>query len=131
MEKLTLELRDWGTFNQIGKGYAFNQDGKFYSVLETKVGSYRGNHVHPHNQYTLLLSGKARYILLKDGEYNEIRLSPGKVAKVENGIPHILIVDEDITTFEWWDGDFIAELCKDEFKEYTRGKVGPEHFTLQ
>jgi hypothetical protein len=56
-------------------------------------------------------------------------LTPGEVAKVDHGIPHILIVDEDITTFEWWDGDFIAELCKDEFKDYTKGRVGPEHYT--
>lgn len=128
-KKLKLELKDWGTFDQIGKGYAFNQDGKFYSILETKVGSYRGNHIHPHNQYTLLLSGKARYILILNGVYEEKPLTPGEVAKVDQGIPHILIVDEDITAFEWWDGDFIAELCKDEFKDYTKGRVGPEHYT--
>ncbi len=40
-----------------------------------------------------------------------------------------MIVDEDITTFEWWEGDFIAELCNDKFKDYTRGRVGPEHYT--
>ena len=94
------------------------------------MGSYRGNHIHPNNQYTLLLSGKARYILIQNGEYREIPLTPGKVARVDQGIPHILIVDEDITTFEWWDGDFIAKPCENEFKVYTRGRVGPEHYTL-
>jgi oxalate decarboxylase/phosphoglucose isomerase-like protein (cupin superfamily) len=128
VEKLSLKLRDWGTFDRIGKGYAFNRDGKFYSILETKVGSYRGNHIHPHNQYTLLLSGKARYILFLNGEYKEVQLTPGEVIKVDSGIPHILIVDEDITTFEWWEGDFNAVPCDDVFGNYTEGCVGPEHY---
>jgi oxalate decarboxylase/phosphoglucose isomerase-like protein (cupin superfamily) len=94
------------------------------------VGSYRGNHIHPHNQYTLLISGKAKYVLFQKGEYQEVSLKLGEVFKVDSGIPHILIVDENITTFEWWEGDFIADLCGEEFKAYTEGKVGPEHFDL-
>ncbi len=126
--KLSLNLKDWGTFEGIGKGYAFKQDEKFFSLLETKVGSYRGNHVHPNTQYTLLLSGKARYVLLEDGEYREIPLRIGEVTEVEPEVPHIMVVEEDITTFEWWDGDFIAEACGDEFKQYAQGCIGPEHF---
>jgi len=52
----------------------------------------------------------------------------GEVATVEAGVPHIMVVDKDITTFEWWDGDFVAELCRGEFEKYVEGRVGPEHF---
>lgn len=125
---LSLDLKEWGTFEGIGEGYAFKRDGKFYSVLETKVGSYRGNHIHPSTQYTLLLSGKADYVLIEDGVEKTISLKVGEVTSVEAGIPHIMVVHEDITTFEWWDGDFIAELAGDEFKKYTTGTIGPECF---
>jgi hypothetical protein len=57
-----------------------------------------------------------------------IPLKIGEVTSVEAGIPHILVVHEDITTFEWWDGNFIAESCGDEFKKYTRDNIGPECF---
>jgi hypothetical protein len=50
------------------------------------------------------------------------------VAVVEAGVPHVMVVEEDITTFEWWDGGFVADLCSGEFSEQTRGKVGPEHY---
>ena len=125
---LSLNLKEWGTFEGIGEGYAFVRDGKFHSVLETKVGSYRGNHIHPNKQYTLLLSGKADYILSVDGVETTIPLKIGEVTSVDAGVPHIMVVHDDITTFEWWDGDFISELCGDEFKEYTEGNIGPEHF---
>lgn len=125
---LNLQLDDWGTFEGIGKGYAFTKEGRFYSVLETKVGSYRGNHIHPNKQYTILLSGKADYILVEDGVEKTIQLKQGVTTSVDPGIPHIMVVHEDITTFEWWDGDFIAELCGDEFTKYTEGCIGPEDF---
>ncbi len=125
---INLKLEDWGTFEDIGKGYAFTKEGRFYSVLETKVGSYRGNHIHPNKQYTLLLSGKADYVVNVNGVEKRVALEQGKISTVEAGIPHIMIVHEDITTFEWWDGDFIAEPCGDLFAEYTRDCVGPEDF---
>lgn len=125
---LNLNLDDWGTFEGIGKGYAFTKEGRFYSVLETKVGSYRGNHIHPNKQYTLLLSGKADYVLVEDGVEKTIPLVRGEIATVDSGIPHIMVVHEDITTFEWWDGDFIAEACGDEFTKYTQTCIGPEDF---
>ena len=128
MNKISLKLDDWGTFEGIGKGYSFTRDGKFFSVLETKVGSYRGNHIHPHKQYTLLLSGRADYVVLEDGIEKIIPLKVGEISTVKAGVPHIMVVNEDILTFEWWDGDFIAELCEGEFEEYTKGAIGPEHF---
>jgi hypothetical protein len=126
--KLSLKLNEWGTFDGIGQGYAFKRDGRFYSILETKVGSYRGNHVHPNKQYTLLLSGKADYVLIYDGIEKIIPLKIGEVTVVEEGIPHIMVVHEDITTFEWWDGDFIAEPLSGLFKKYSTNNIGPEDF---
>lgn len=96
-------------------------------MLETKKGAYRGNHTHPYNQYTMLLSGDATYVLYVDGEYVEKPMKQHEVVKVEAGVPHIMIVNEDITTFEWWDGEFIAELCT-QFPHLTEGRVGPEDF---
>ena len=60
-----------------------------------------------------------------------IPLKIGEVATVEAGIPHIMVVHEDITTFEWWDGDFIADPAGDEFKEYTATTIGPEDFIAE
>jgi oxalate decarboxylase/phosphoglucose isomerase-like protein (cupin superfamily) len=128
VNRLTLKIDDWGTFEGVGQGYAFSRDGRFYSLLETKRGAYRGNHTHPYRQYTLLVSGRAKYVLLEDGGYREVPLVRGQVAVVEAGVPHVMVVDEDITTFEWWDGGFVADLCGGEFREQTRGKVGPEHY---
>ena len=65
---------------------------------------------------------------LEDGVENTISLNVGEVATVEAGIPHIMVVHEGITTFEWWDGDFIATLCGEEFTKYTDGRIGPEDF---
>ena len=127
-KKIGLNLDDWGTFEGIGKGYAFIKEGRFYSVLETKKGSYRGNHIHPNKQYTILLSGRADYVLI-DGEVEKtVPLVQGVTSSVDAGVPHIMVVHEDISTFEWWDGEFIAKLCNDEFTDYTKGCIGPEHF---
>lgn len=67
-------------------------------------------------------------MLVEDGVEKTIPLKQGVTTSVEAGIPHIMVVHEDITTFEWWDGDFIAELCGDEFTKYTDGCIGPEDF---
>ena len=92
------------------------------------MGSYRGNHVHPNKQYTLLLSGRARYVLHQGGEYREVPLRVGEITEVEAGVPHIMVVEEDVTSFEWWDGDFIAEPAGEKFKKYTATTIGPEDF---
>lgn len=39
-----------------------------------------------------------------------------------------MVIHEDITTFEWWDGDFISEPSGELFRVYSEGKVGPEDF---
>ncbi|MDH5199819.1 MAG: cupin domain-containing protein [Candidatus Bathyarchaeota archaeon] len=94
-------------------------------MLETRAGAYRGNHVHPHDQYTLLLRGRARYLLHEDGERREVELTEGEVFVARAGVPHILVPEEDTFTFEWWDGDFIAEEVEGLFDDVTRGRVGP------
>lgn len=40
-------------------------------------------------------------------------------------MPHILVPEEDALTFEWWDGDFVAEDVKGFFDDITRDRVGP------
>ena len=122
---MVFELEEWGTFEGVGRGYGFKHRGRFYALLETKVGAYRGNHTHPHSQYTLLLSGRAKYLEFEGGR-REVPLMRGKVAEVKAGAPHILVVEEDALTFEWWDGDFIAEDCTGLFEDVTRGRVGPK-----
>lgn len=67
-------------------------------------------------------------MLSVDGVEKTVPLRIGEVTAVDAEVPHIMVVHEDITTFEWWDGDFVAELCGDEFKDYTKGNIGPEHF---
>ena len=71
---LNLQLNDWGTLEEIGKGYAFTKEGRFYPGLEAKAGSYWGNHIHPNKQYTLFLSGKASYVPVEDGVETTIPL---------------------------------------------------------
>ncbi len=67
-------------------------------------------------------------MLIEDGVERTIPLVRGEISTVDPGIPHIMVVHEDITTFEWWDGDFIAEPCGDEFKKYAETCIGPEDF---
>jgi len=67
-------------------------------------------------------------VLVEDGVERKIPLRIGEVTSVEAGVPHIMVVHEDITTFEWWDGDFIAEPAGEEFTKYTETTIGPEDF---
>jgi mannose-6-phosphate isomerase-like protein (cupin superfamily) len=122
---MVLDLEEWASSEAVGKAYGFKDSGKFHSILETKVGAYRGNHIHPYDQYTLLLRGRARYVL-HDGERNEVELRPGEVFVARAGVPHILVPDEDILTFEWWDGDFVTEDVTGLFDDLTEGRVGPK-----
>jgi len=120
-----IELKEWGVFEGVGRGFGFKQDERFYSLLETKVGAYRGNHVHPFDQYTLLIAGRGKYLFL-DSTLREVWLRQGEVFRVKAGVPHILVPEEDCVTFEWRDGDFIAKDCVAVFDEYTRSRVGPD-----
>ncbi|MBS7630237.1 hypothetical protein KEJ47_01455 [Candidatus Bathyarchaeota archaeon] len=118
-----LKIEKWGAFEGVGDGYGFHNNGKFYAVLETKVGSYRGNHIHPYDQHTILLEGKASYIKF-DGRRVYVPLCKGETVTVNAGVPHILNVEEDCLTFEWWDGEFLAEDCTGYFEDITRDRIG-------
>jgi len=58
----------------------------------------------------------------------KIPLKVGEVTVVEAGVPHIMVVHENITTFEWWDGDFISEPAGALFKKHAEINIGPEDF---
>lgn len=122
---MDFEVNEWGSTEAVGRAYGFKYKGRFHGVLETKAGAYRGNHIHPVRQYTLLLSGRAKYLLF-DGKRREFELVPGEVFVVNAGVPHILIPEEDAFTFEWWDGDFIYEDIIGIFEDITRDLVGPK-----
>ena len=79
---------------------------------------FRGNHVHPHRQHTLLLDGRGRYIFReRDGSDSMHRLSVGRILDVEAGVPHIFLPERDCLTVEWWEGPFVAEEY--DFPNYT------------
>jgi len=118
-----LKIEKWGGFEGVGDGYGFHRNGKFFAVLETMVGSYRGNHIHPYDQHTILLEGKASYIKF-EGKRVEIPLHKGEKVTINAGIPHILNVEEDCITFEWWDGGFLSEDCVGYFEDITKYKIG-------
>jgi mannose-6-phosphate isomerase-like protein (cupin superfamily) len=119
------EIDEWASPEAVGKAFGFEHHGKFHGILETRVGAYRGNHVHPHDQYTLLLKGRAKYGLY-DGERREVDLVEGEVFVAKAGVPHILVPEEDAFTFEWWDGEFIADDVTGIFDDLTRDRVGPK-----
>jgi len=126
----SLNLEEWGAFEGVGRGYGFNCDGRFHSVLETKAGAYRGNHTHPYDQYTILLSGRGKYLRFEGG-IEEVPLARGRIVVVEAGVPHILVPEEDCLTFEWWDGDFTAEDVQGIFDQLTLDRVGPDKLSRQ
>jgi oxalate decarboxylase/phosphoglucose isomerase-like protein (cupin superfamily) len=123
---MAFEIKDWPANEKVGKAYGFEHHGKFHGVLETKAGSYRGNHVHPNDQYTLLLKGRGKYLLHEDGARREVDLVEGEVFVAKAGVPHILVPEEDCFTFEWWDGDFIDEEVTGLFDDLIEGRVGPK-----
>jgi quercetin dioxygenase-like cupin family protein len=120
-----IDIKEWGTFIEVGAGKGFHKDGRFYSILETKKGAYRGNHKHPYNQYTLLISGKGKYVRY-DGSITEIPLVRGEILKVEAGVPHIMVPEEECLAFEWWDGDFVDNECPPVFGAYVDSRIGPD-----
>jgi hypothetical protein len=124
---MTIEIKEWDTLRkEVGKSYYFIHDGRFHAILETKVGAYRGNHIHPVRQRTMLLSGEGWYATQKEGERFTEYLTIGEPLIIEAGFPHILIPETDIITFEWWEGDYTSKPCGDLFKDLTLNKIGDE-----
>ncbi len=114
-----LDVQRWGGGEPtaVGEGYSWTHKGRYYSVLYTRAGMYRGNHVHPNDQHTILLEGKGRYVFREDGKNVDYHLVKGRVLDVPAKVPHIFLPEEDCLTVEWWDGDFEAEEF--DFPEYT------------
>jgi len=107
-----IDIQRWGGGEPtaVGEGYSFTYMGKYYSVLYTRGGMFRGNHIHPHRQHTLLMDGKGMYVFKeKDGKESSHPLTVGKILDVEAGVPHIFLPEKDCLTVEWWDGPFIAD----------------------
>ena len=115
MIKLDFIISEWipqKSSGQAGKAYGGLWKGKFYSILLTYAGAYRGNHLHRIKQSTILLNGKARYIIKKDNELINIPLKIGKQINIKAGVPHILLAEEDTLTLEWWEGEWREEPYK-------------------
>ncbi|MFP3952332.1 MAG: hypothetical protein ACLFVP_09370 [Candidatus Bathyarchaeia archaeon] len=126
---MKIKIEEWESLlEEVGEAYKFKLDGKFHAILETREGYYRGNHIHPNRQHTLLLSGTGRYIIQRERDLIEKHLVPGEFLSVDAGVPHILIPDTDLVTFEWWEGDFISEPCENIFNNYTENRLGDEDF---
>jgi hypothetical protein len=115
-----LDIERWGGGEPtaVGEGHKFIYKGKFYSILFTRGGMFRGNHIHPVEQHTLLLRGKGKYVFKINGENEDQHLTEGKILDVPAGIPHIFLPKDDCLTVEWWEGDFIAEEF--DFPEFTK-----------
>ena len=112
---MAFEMKEWAPTElarKVGKAYGGSFGGKFYSLLLTYEGCYRGNHIHPNNQSTVLLSGKATYVIKRGDEIVKVPLEVGRQFDVEAGVPHILLADEETLTVEWWDGEFREEKYK-------------------
>jgi oxalate decarboxylase/phosphoglucose isomerase-like protein (cupin superfamily) len=115
-----LDIERWGGGEPtaVGEGHKFIYKGKFYSILFTRAGMFRGNHIHPVEQHTLLLRGKGKYVFKINGENEDQHLKEGKILDIPEGIPHIFLPKDDCLTVEWWEGDFIAEEY--DFPEFTK-----------
>lgn len=115
-----LDVKRWGGGEPtaVGEGYSWTYKGKYYSILYTRAGMYRGNHIHPNKQRTLLLDGKGKYVLKVDGVEVPKPLRIGEILEVPAGVPHIFLPEEDCLTVEWWGGMFEAEEF--DFPHFTR-----------
>jgi hypothetical protein len=122
---MDFDLEEWGSVPKVGKGYAANVNGKWCSFLETKKGAYRGDHIHPVDQFTVLLGGSALVVKDIDGELVESSLHHNVVHRTLKGVAHIFIAQEDTVLYEWWDGPYEDESCPGLFDKYKKGRVGP------
>jgi hypothetical protein len=114
---LNIERWGGGEPTAVGEGHSFTYEGKFYSVLFTRGGMFRGNHIHPVDQHTLLLKGTGRYVFKVDGDNVDHALVEGAILDVPAEVPHIFLPEKDCLTVEWWEGDFVAE--EHDFPEFT------------
>ena len=80
-----LDIQRWGGGEPtaVGEGYSWMYKGRYYSVLYTRAGMFRGNHIHPNDQHTLLLEGKGRYVFREDGKNVDYHLVKGELLDVQ------------------------------------------------
>ena len=97
---MSFKLVDWASTPKVGNGYAADINGKWCSFLETKKGAYRGNHIHPYDQYTVLLGGSAMVVKEIDGKIIEYPLTENEVHLTPQGLAHILVPLEDAILYE-------------------------------
>ncbi|MFC1804000.1 hypothetical protein ACFL0D_08575 [Thermoproteota archaeon] len=125
-KKHVINYERWtgGEMEHVGEAIGFIYKGKWYSVLYTKAGMYRGNHIHTVDQTSILLDGKGKYVFKSNGKNVEHPLVKGKPLKVPAGVPHILLPEEESLTVEWWEGEFDAEEYDfPEFMDSIREKI--------
>ncbi|HUV35198.1 MAG TPA: hypothetical protein VMW22_09685 [Candidatus Desulfaltia sp.] len=117
-KKHVIDYERWtgGEMKYVGEAIGFTYGGKWYSLLYTRAGMYRGNHIHKVEQTSILMDGKAKYVFKDKGRNVEYPLTKGKPLHVPAGVPHILLPETDILTVEWWEGPFDAEEY--DFPEY-------------
>ena len=66
------------------------------TLITSRPGAVRGNHVHQtDSHFTYLLSGRARYHQLVDGEGESCPMEAGDMVLTPAGIPHAIIFDEE------------------------------------
>jgi len=125
-KKPVIDYERWtgGEMKYVGEAIGFTYNGKWYSLLYTKAGMYRGNHVHKVDQTSILLDGRARYVLKEKGKNVDHHLTKGQTIRVPAGVPHVLLPETDILTVEWWEGPFDAtEYDFPEFMDGIRKKL--------
>jgi oxalate decarboxylase/phosphoglucose isomerase-like protein (cupin superfamily) len=97
-----LDIQRWGGVEPtaVKEGYSWVWEGSYCSVLYTRAGMFRGNHIHPYDQHTLLLKGKGRYVFREDGVNVDYNLEEGKILDVPTRTAHIFLPEEDCLTVE-------------------------------
>jgi hypothetical protein len=120
-KKYEIDFERWsgGEEDVVGEAMGFIYKGRWYAMLLTKAGMYRGSHIHNINQRTMLLNGKGKYVFKVDGKNVEHPLCVGEPLFVPKGTPHVLLPEEDCLTAEWWEGEFHEEAY--DFPEYMDG----------
>ena len=124
--KYQIDFQRWsgGEMDAVGEAIGFTYKEKWYSLLYTKAGMFRGNHVHKNDQYSILLDGKGKYVYKINGANKKHALEKGVPFQMPANIPHILLPEEDCLTIEWWDGHFSAEEYDfPEFMNEIRKKI--------
>jgi len=83
-----------------------------FNVLFTKKGALRSGDYHPVEQYDLILKGKVKITLRKNGKDEIIQKGANELVTIPKNIPHLFEFLEDTIMLEWWSGPFEVEYYK-------------------